>query len=475
MNKDGVVDKKSGVDDTGGSGGGSKSERREEKEEEADEEEEEEEEEEENADEQQRGGKNSPLAPLYKFYYDRIKNGQIPSLKELQEFCRVNNLSNLCTVRQLRRLRYRWKATAVLSGWKSAAKYASSTIMKPGTLQIDLAYFMSKYQVANRGFKYFLVGCDILTGRLYAVPTRNKKRESWENAILEMARQNEGELAHLISDRDAAVTSPAFRLRLKKDYGISWSFLRSRSHAHRAERAIFFLKRRLSQALNLNPKGDNSWVRHLPSILREYNSRVVPGTLIPRDSVTKFNYMEVLEELRASTDPTMLWNISASSNFSPFLQKKLFKFRVGDRVLVARAADYESRGQETQKGGSFFKRSVEGSYAPTVRTVTKLWLKDSHFFLTPCYEVTGIIGKLYESELIPALFSKGDAWRAEDEEEEEEDDDDAKATKTQIASKEETQPSPPPPPTPPPQPRTTRLAEKRRLAAAASTTVSHAS
>jgi hypothetical protein len=341
---------------------------------------------------------------LEDYYLEKIKQGNMPTVPEMQAFCSSRGLE--CpSVGQLRRLRYRWKVTAVLSGWKGTSRFMSSSIMKPGVVMIDLAYFMKQYLVANQQKKYFLVGVDLLTGRLFCVPTPNKKRASWEKAIMEMVQTNAG-IGHIITDRDGAIVSLPFRKRIKREFGINWSFLMSRSHAFRAERMIYYLKRRLTQALKFNEKGDNCWIKHIPAILSEYNSKVIPGTTRPRDSVTKDNYMSMLQELRGSQDPTMLFNVATSNNFSPWLQQKLWNFAPGDRVLVARESDYEAKGQQTQKGGSFFKRSIEGSYSPVVRTVTRLWLKDSRFFITPVYSVSGLQGKFYQSELIPALFAE---------------------------------------------------------------------
>ena len=346
----------------------------------------------------------SSTSLLESFYWEKIQKGNMPTVSDLQAFCASKGL--VCpSIAQLRKLRYRWKVTAVLSGWKGTRRFMSSSIMKPGVLMVDLAYYMKQFLVANAQMKYFLVGVDLLSGRLFCVPTINKKRSSWERAILEMVAANDG-VSHIISDRDGAIVSLQFRKRIKRDYGINWSFLMSRGHAFRAERMISYLKRRLTQALKFNEKGDNCWTQHIPAILQEYNSRVIPGTTRTRDSINKHNYVEMLQELRGSEDPFMLFNVSSSTNYSPWLQQKLWNFAIGDRVLVTRESDYEAKGQQGKKAGSFFKRSIEGSFAPTVRRVTQMWIKDSRFLITPVYSVSGLTGKFYETDLIPALFAE---------------------------------------------------------------------
>jgi hypothetical protein len=67
--------------------------------------------------------------------------------------------------------------------------------------------------------------------------------------------------------------------------------------------------------------------------------------------------------------------------------------------------------------------------------VTQLWLKDSRYFLTPTYRVSGLDGFFYPSEILPALWPlqqqqqqsgetekrpRGGGEKEEEEEEEEE-------------------------------------------------------
>jgi len=244
---------------------------------------------------------------------------------------------------------------------------------------------------------------DILSGRIECRPTTTKNGQAWEAAIMSVIRTSDMYITHLICDRDGVVLSSRWRKNLKRNYNISVSFLMARSKAFKSEIMIKYMKRKLSMSLQSNEKGDNSWIRHIDNIVDKYNSQPVPGTAIPRSAVNKHNYLDLLTALRKSTDATALFNISTSTNLSPWLSKKLFKYKINDLVLVARAADHTAKGQKTD---GFFKRSVEGSFSSTVRRVTGLVLKDSHFFLTPTYRVSGLGRNLYyESELAPCLFT----------------------------------------------------------------------
>jgi hypothetical protein len=335
------------------------------------------------------------------FFLSKLKHGLLPSIKDVKQFC-VEESIPIPPEAKLRRLRYNWKVAAVLARWSGAKRYQSASIMKPGNLQIDMAHMMPRHANQNKQCKYFLVAKDNLTGCLFCVPCVSKTRDSWQSAILTMIRTSGAYICHLTSDRDA-ITSGSFRRNLKINFGISWSYLPSRGHAHLAESAIAFYRRRLALAVGFNKRGDFCWIKHVDGITKDQNSKFIKNTSIRRDSVTKENYFSVLEELYNSTDPTMLWNITSGQSFSPWMQRKFWRWKVGDSVLVAREADYTAQGQKTS---AFFKRSEKGAWNSKVRKITGLFLKDSKFMLSPCYEISGIKGKIYESETSAVPFSE---------------------------------------------------------------------
>ena len=163
------------------------------------------------------------------------------------------------------------------------------------------------------------------------------------------------------------------------------------------------MKERLSMALQLNRQGDNNWIRHIESIVSARNKETIRGTSIVRNSVTKHNFMKVLEELYNSTDPTMLFNLASTSSdaYAPWLAKKIWKHDLGAKVLLSRDANYQL------KKDFFRKKSILGAYDEKVYTVKSRELKGNKFFLTPVYTLSPTRGdsKYYESELIPAYFA----------------------------------------------------------------------
>jgi hypothetical protein len=254
----------------------------------------------------------------------------------------------------------------------------------------------------------FIVGVECLSGKIACIPCTDGGSESWEKAVTEMIEGSYGEIRHIVSDRDVAVTSKKFRRGIWDNYGIRWTYLRSRSKAFRAERQIRNLKERLSTAMRANP-GEDDWTRFLPAIIKDYNSQKIPGTDIRRNSVNKNNYMSLLEDLYQSKDPDLLFNVSSASNFSADMKRELFRFAVGEAVLLRKSADY------TSQKSIFDKASVRGNFGPKPYTIRAASLKaNGTLFYTPVYSLRGLRGWFYDSELIPATFFR-DASSAADE------------------------------------------------------------
>jgi hypothetical protein len=239
-----------------------------------------------------------------------------------------------------------------------------------------------------------IVGVECLSGKLSVVPVHDKSIDSWEKAITTMIEQNYGEIHTIVSDRETALTSRRFRRGILKAYNIKMIFLLSRSKAFHSERLLRYCKERLSMAMKAHP-GEKDWTRFISKIVANYNSKQIPGTTIVRNSVNKDNYLELLEQLYRTKAPTMLFNLSSSANFTPKTSKMLWKFSVGDRVLVERKQNYK------EKNSAFLKTSVHGAYAPTAHVIEGLFLKSNGvLFLTPVYKLKDVKGYFYENSLL---------------------------------------------------------------------------
>jgi len=163
---------------------------------------------------------------------------------------------------------------------------------------------------------------------------------------------------------------------------------------------IRFLKQRLAIAERAN--GDGRWVVHLPGILKDYNSWRIKGTDVRRGDVNQDNYLTLLGKLRRTSEPSMLFNMAETFRAPTALAKFLWRYAVGDKVLLARRVDYALKDRTY-----FEKPSVSGTYGPTVYTVSACRTKlNADLFLCPVYALApNLTGWFYESELSPALFA----------------------------------------------------------------------
>ena len=345
---------------------------------------------------------NVPESRVQEWFLKQCKRGILPSRNQLRDYCRKRSIR--CTDGQLRSLRYRFKLLAMLSKFKKPLHYMGASFLRPGNLMIDMAHH-SKFPVHNGKAKYFLVGVELVSGKLTCVPSVKKDSRAWEKGIISMIKSY-GHVGTIISDRDGVAVSTRFKKKLWDRYRIKWSYLKSRSKAFRSERMIGYLRRRISMSLRLD-KGNYNWTKKLPAILDSYNSETLPGTSFTRNDIDKSNYIKMWNEKNDSNDASMLFNIANGNNFTPWLRKRIFKFPLGSKVLLAREADYTAgtTQNEGKKAKSvFLKRSSEGSYTSRTHVVVGHVLKsNAKHFLSAAYRLKSLSSLYYESELIPLL------------------------------------------------------------------------
>lgn len=337
--------------------------------------------------------------------YDKLKShfllnakkGIILNVRDLHRFSKKKGWR--VNLEKLDRMRKSWKFIVMHSRYEKPSHFMSNSFPKFGVVMIDYAVFQEKRSRFNEGCKGFLLGVECISQKLSCVPCKDKSRASWKKAVVIMLDLHFPKAHHLISDRDTAVTGKSFLEWLKTNYKTDISFLRSRSKAFLSERMIRFMKERLSLALKFHSrdvklKDRYNWTRHVNPILEDYNSKFVTGTDIKRSSVNETNYFRVLEDRWKIKDaPTMMSLLTQNSIPKP-LSDKIFKYDIGDKVLLSRDANYNL------KQSKFTKRSVTGSFGPDPYIIIARKLKNTrNLFLTPVYGLKQLSGLFYETEL----------------------------------------------------------------------------
>jgi hypothetical protein len=245
----------------------------------------------------------------------------------------------------------------------------------------------------------FLLAVETLSGKISVQPMKDHSAKSWEAAISRILEESAiSDIRCFLSDRDSVATSPAFRRTLLKKYAVSWLYLRSRGKAYAAENQIRYVKQAISMAMLAHPD-EKDWTKFVPGIVAHHNSGFIGNTDIRRKSVNKHTYMSVLETLYKSESPDLLINVASSENFSPEMGKFLWRYDVGQEVLLRVGSLY------SEKRPPFYKPSAKGSFSRRSYVIAKRVLKSSgDFFLCPLYRLRGVKGLAYEVDLLPVDF-----------------------------------------------------------------------
>ena len=265
-----------------------------------------------------------------------------------------------------------------VSGELSTAKFApvrrpkhfqTIGVLRPSVYFIDYAEFRPDLARHNKGNTGFLVAVENLTNKLFVLPCRDKASQSWFDAVqsfIELSRY----VRTIFSDRDAVATAPDFRQTMIDNFRLGWYFLKKGSKSYLAERYVGFVKTKLSQAIL--HKETKNWIQFVPALVSTYNSEKIEDTPYTRQSVNRVNFDAFLAAYFKSDQPELAFNASKAG---PFAQtswnKKIFKFDLGEKVLLARSANWKATTAEGGGGGgAFAKASVQGGFGDKVFTIS---------------------------------------------------------------------------------------------------------
>lgn len=302
--------------------------------------------------------------------------------KDLVKYNSSNNLG--LSRNQLRNFRRRFEYLTYYERVKSRPPgFMTNSFPRYGQVQIDLAFLNENHKNFNRGYKGFLMAVEMTSLQAAAVPIRSKTLVEVHRAIREVLQLSViSKIRTIISDKEAAVTSPKFRKEVLGEYGAEIVYLPGRHKAYLAELFIRHTKTALSMAKEARKaagmKDYRNWVDLLPEVMRNMNRKYVKGTTYRRNTVDEDNFQDFLNQLHGVEDSTMLWNtrtLSGSEIKNPRWRKKIWKYPKGARVLVNKKA---LGGKEGGGGGGLFtKPSVTGGYSRRVYLVSKRYLKSS--------------------------------------------------------------------------------------------------
>lgn len=334
-----------------------------------------------------------------KYFKDTLtKHGVALTISQLLEYAKSKKIN--VSKKALGDFIYNQASLAKYSPAKQPRIFQTIGVLRDGVYFIDYGEFHKNWAVINGQMSGFLVAVENLTNKLFVSPCGNKNSASWFKAIdkfVELTRN-----VHIIfSDRDAVATSQTFRDAIMQKYGIKWYFLKKGNKSYLAERYIGFMKTKLSQAIE--SKGVKRWVDYVDPIVKFYNAQKIEGTPYKRQAINKNNFNDFVAKLLKVEDPSMLYAGAKVSSFkNEAWNKAIFKFRLGQKVLLARKANWKNFDGE-KASGAFFKASMQGGFTDKRFTVSGRQLRRTkgfkNFVTVYSLEEMGPSMHFYEREL----------------------------------------------------------------------------
>lgn len=313
------------------------------------------------------------MEEIKQYFEKKLKKSNIVlTNSQLYAFARQNKKRlGIVTKNEIQQFLAGHPASAHFGRADKTTRFQTIGIPRSGMYHIDYGEFHKNWAGSNFGSTGFLVAVENFTNRLFVLPCRGKGTQQWLNAISKFVELTR-DVRVVYTDRDSVATSLNFRDKIMSKYGIEWYFLRKGNKSYLAERYVGFVKTKLSQALEQFEKSTSNktkkWIQFVDDLCREYNSEKIAGTSYVRQSVSRANFDHFIAQLLHTKEPELLFN---SFIAGPFKTKKwnsrIFKFDLGEKVLVARHANWKF-GDDKLK--SFTKISSRGGFGTTPYTIT---------------------------------------------------------------------------------------------------------
>ena len=281
---------------------------------------------------------------------------------------------------------------------KKNKKYQTIGVLRPGVYFIDYAEYSKKLAPFNNGIAGFILAVENVTNKLFVIPTKTKNSSDWDKAVEQFINVTRN-VSLIYSDRDAVATSEKFRSQILTKYNIRWYFLKKGNKSYLAERYIGFVKTKLSQALLFHKS--KKWIDFVDPLCSEYNKEKIENTSYSRASVNKINFDHFLTQLLKTKNPDLMFNSFKAGPFENETWNKLaFKFNLGEKVLLARRANWLETHEKLK---TFDKISKIGGFGPTTFTISGRQLRNSkdRKYFVPCYSLLEMGPSLhfYQNEL----------------------------------------------------------------------------
>lgn len=340
------------------------------------------------------------------------KHARLLTIADLIKYKKKNKLS--VSQSELNNIRARNVATAKhRRAKKKPQKFSSFHRPSLGILQVDLLFMPKRWRKFNNYCIGALVAVQPVTQVTFVRGIRSKTMAELEAAFDDMLYRGPfSKVTQIQSDMESALTSQKFSNRIMKIFGIKLVYLKAHVQAFQAENSIYTLKARTASVMkSRNEKF--AWLEIMKEVVVNLNKQIIDGTKYRRIDVTPDNFMDFLAQKTGVKDATMLMNVGRLDVEKDSHLQKVFRFKIGDKVLVTRAADTTVSKKEKM----FRKTSTAGYYSDQVfvikETAMSLNVLSAKKVFVQVYRIapidspkTLVKGIFYVEELTPALFTQ---------------------------------------------------------------------
>ena len=284
----------------------------------------------------------SDLDRVKGYFRTRLKNGDVLTPTEIKSFVKKHGLS--VSAEEIKKVPRLFKPLAIRKQFRRRAdRFAGIEIPKLGLIQSDIAFWPRRWRRQNDNCYAAFVSVCVATGVQHVFPMKDKTRSSCQQAIENLIFESPFPVVDTIeSDMESALTSKKFAAELKQKYGVRLVYLKKGSQAWAAEVAIRRLKEQTSAAMSLE-EGIKSrrWVDLIKNVAKHHNRQKSFDTSFKRSAIDKKNFYEFLNERYGVSDSKAVFNVARIDyrSIDPSVRSKVFKFQVGDKVLISKRSD----------------------------------------------------------------------------------------------------------------------------------------
>ena len=258
---------------------------------------------------------------------------------------------------------------------------------------------MVTYESANDGYKYILVGIDILSRHLWTRPLKNKQGAEVVRGFKDIFDGGERKPQKVRTDKGQEFKAKVLQ-KFFKDRGVDHFVTQNEVKAIYAERVIKTLKSRIMRYFTL--KQTHRWIDVLDDFTDSYNKTYHRSIKTSPRSVNKANEVDIwITQYRPPDEKVDIKTENNGKKKKKRRTRRLFKFKVGDHVRISQLRQ-------------LFEKEYDERWTGEVFVIRRRFTRQNF----PQYELEdiegkGIVGNFYQMELQKVHYDPDASFKIE--------------------------------------------------------------